>query len=146
MSTKYYLHNVIVPPEEADDGENILAAIYADIGLCEGMAYAALNEALPHWEEELDSEDEFVESTLLEAIECLKRFHLAWRATVVAQRRIEASSELVKTGDWVAARKLLAEAESMRKGFRSRDIEYTLNVLRSEPNAVRELIESAEQA
>jgi hypothetical protein len=142
----FHLDNVVVVPEDADDSNNLFHAVYHDIGLPEFMAYSALEAARSAWEEDLNYEDDFVQSTLMEAIETLKRFHAAWRATVVAQQRIDASARSIVEGDFTSARKLLSEAEAMRKGFNPKEIEHTLRVLKAEPNKVRELVERGEEA
>ena len=142
----FHLDSVVVVPEEADDSNNLFHAVYHDIGLPEFMAYSALEAARSAWEEDLNYGDNFVEGTLLEAIETLKRFHAAWRATVIAQQRIDASAQCVVAGDYTSARKLLSEAEAMRKGFNPKEIEHTLRVLKAEPNKVRELVERGEEA
>jgi len=140
------LDSAIVVPEEANDESNLFQRVYHDVGLPELMAYQALESARECWEEGLYIEDTFVESSLAEAIECLKRFQLAWRATVIAQRRIEESAQHVMKGDFASARKLLTEAEAMRKGYDPKLIQYTLQSLREGPNKIRELISESEES
>ena len=142
----YRLDDAIVSPDEANDRHNLLQNIYADVGLSEFMAFSALESARSAWEEDLQHGDTFVEGTLVEAIECLKRFHAAWRATVTAQQCIDESAVQIKKGDFAAARKLLANAEAMRKGFDPKSIEHTLDALRSGPNKIRELINEAQES